>query len=133
MKTILVEDNLMFAMSLEPALRRLGYEVRTLAGGASAVEQIAVAAPDVVFVNLASGPYPGADLVRALREQESGNRVPVVGYAGHVERHLFIAGREAGCDLVVPNSAIRQALPEVLQKLHRRLAGDAEADWPEDR
>lgn len=132
MKAILVEDNLMFAMSLEPALRRLGYEVRTLAGGPAAVEQIAAAAPDVVFVNLASGRHPGADLVQALRKQESGKRVPVVGYAGHVERHLFTAGREAGCDLVVPNSAMRQALPEVLQKLHRRITGDVEADWPEE-
>jgi hypothetical protein len=59
--------------------------------------------------------------------------VGIIGYAGHVERRFFQEGREAGADLVVPNSAIRKALPEVLAKLERLRAGEAPADeeWPE--
>ena len=129
---MLVEDNLMFAASIEPALRRLGYEVRTIAGGPTAVEQIAGAVPGLVFVNLASSRTAGAELVRELRARPELAEVPVVGYAGHVERELFRAGRDAGAAMVVPNSAMRSSLPEVLAKLQRRLAGAAEEEWAEE-
>ena len=124
----LVDDNLMFTMRVEPALRALGYRVRTLAGGPAAAGAIEQAAPALVLVNLAANRSPGADLVRALRALPAVERTPVLGYAGHVERHLFQAGRDAGCDLVVPNSAITSALPEVLRKLERRLAGEETGD-----
>jgi hypothetical protein len=58
--------------------------------------------------------------------------LPVVGYAGHVERHHFQAGRDAGATLVVPNSAMRKALPQILEKLNARLAQQDLTDWPED-
>jgi CheY-like chemotaxis protein len=128
---VLVEDNLMFAMMVEPSLRRLGYQVRTLAGGPAAAAQVAALHPEILFVNLASSRVEGADLVRQLRAEEALASTPIIGYAGHVERQHFQAGREAGATLVVPNSAMRKALPEVLAKLHRRLAGD-QTEWPED-
>lgn len=129
---VLVEDNLMFGMMVEPTLRGLGYEVRTLGGGPNLAAQVAAAAPSVVLVNLTSTRFSGPELVRELKALPELSKAGVVGYAGHVERHFFQAGKEAGADLVVPNSAMRKALPEVLEKLQRRLqTGDAE-DWPED-
>lgn len=128
---ILVEDNLMFAMMIEPTLRRLGYQVRTIAGGPQTSEQVAVLSPALLFVNLASSRCDGPALVRALRGTASLETTPIIGYAGHVERQHFQAGREAGATLVVPNSAMRKALPEVLEKLQRRLAGD-QTEWPEE-
>lgn len=129
-RAVLVDDNLMFTMMVQPALKRLGCEVRALSGGAG--EEIARLAPDLIFVNLASNRFSGPDLVRELRSRAELARTPIVGYAGHVERHFFQAGREAGATLVVPNSAMRKALPEVLEKLQRRLAGAAEEEWTEE-
>lgn len=128
----LIEDNLMFAMMIEPALRRLGYQPRTLSGGPSTCADLVAASPVLVFVNLASSRFDGSALVRELRAHAELRDLPIVGYAGHVERHLFQAGREAGATLVVPNSAMRKALPQVLDKLQQRLAGAADAEWPEE-
>ncbi|MFN3652301.1 MAG: hypothetical protein ACK47B_22215 [Armatimonadota bacterium] len=121
---IIADDNLMFAMMAEPALKRCGYRTRTLSGGPGSAARIAAEAPELVLVNLASTRYPGADLIRDLRAEPATAETPVIGYAGHVERDLLQAGRDAGATLVVPNSAISRALPEVLEKLQRRLAGE---------
>jgi CheY-like chemotaxis protein len=129
---VLVDDNLMFASMVQPALQRLGYQVRSLPGGPAGAEAIEAAAPEVVFVNLGAARGAGAATVRALRERPALANTPIVGYAGHVERHLFEEGREAGATLVVPNSAMSRALPEVLEKVRRRAAGTPEAEWPEE-
>lgn len=125
---VIVDDNLMFAVVVEGALRREGYAVRSLSGGASTPGDIAALAPAIVFVNLTSARYPGPALVRELRARSELAGTPIVGYAGHVETDFLHAGREAGADIVVPNSAVRAAMPEVLAKLRRRLAGAAEED-----
>jgi CheY-like chemotaxis protein len=117
---VLVEDNLMFAMMVEPALKRLGYRVRTLTAAAGAAEKIASGSPALVLVNLTTTRYSGADLVRELRSTPGMEATPIIGYAGHVEREFFQAGKEAGADLVVPNSAIRASLAEVINKASRR-------------
>jgi CheY-like chemotaxis protein len=121
----------MFAMMIEPTLRRLGYRVRTIAGGPTTAALVGGLAPEIIFVNLASSRCDGPGLVQALRGEGALAATPLIGYAGHVERHHFQAGREAGATLVVPNSAMRKALPEVLEKLRHRLEGD-QSEWPED-
>jgi CheY-like chemotaxis protein len=126
-KAVLVEDNLMFGMMVEPTLKRLGYEVCTVGSGNPAA--VLAAEPDLVLINLTSMRYNGPDVVRELRSQTD---IPIIGYAGHVERHYFQQGKEAGATLVVPNSAMRKALPEVLAKLDRRLTDAAEPDWPDE-
>jgi CheY-like chemotaxis protein len=131
-RALLVEDNLMFAMMVEPALKRLGYQVKIVGSAQSAAQAAAELAPAVIFVNLASNRVDGVGVVRALKADPSLAGTPVIGYAGHVERQFFQQGREAGATLVVPNSAMRKSLPEVLRKLQNRLAGEAEQEWPED-
>jgi CheY-like chemotaxis protein len=130
-RAVVVDDNLMFAMMVEPVLKRLGYHATTLPGNPTTAEEVAALAPEVVFVNLTSSRYSGADLVRDLRSRPALAKTGIVGYAGHVERHFFQAGRDAGADLVVPNSAIRAAIPQVLEKLKRRLSGAPVEEWPE--
>lgn len=122
---LVVDENLMFAMMVEPQLRRLGHRVQTLSGGADLAHRIAAATPDLVLVNLTSERINGPELIRTLRGREETAATPIVGYAGHVERAYFAAGRDAGADLVVPNSAVRASLAEVLAKLAKRRAGEA--------
>jgi len=130
-QAVLIEDNLMFAMMIEPTLRKLGYQVRTVAGGPATAAQVAAWKPQILFVNLASSRCDGSAVVKALRGEAALTTTPIIGYAGHVERQHFQAGREVGATLVVPNSAMRKALPAVLEKLRHRLAGD-QSEWPED-
>ncbi|HTE18370.1 MAG TPA: response regulator [Armatimonadota bacterium] len=127
-RAVLVDDNLMFTSMLVPALQRLGYGVRAVPGKTDVAVGVAAFGPQVIFVNLAADRYSGTDVVRALRLDPATAQIPIVGYAGHVERDRFQAGQEAGADLVVPNSAMRDALGEVLAKLQRRLAAGQDAE-----
>jgi CheY-like chemotaxis protein len=131
-RAVVVDDNLLFTSALVPLLRSLGFEAASAGGGPATVERLATAPPEVLFVDLTAGRTDGAALVRELRRRPELAGTGIVGYAGHVERDRFAAGREAGCDLVVPNSAMRKALPEVLEKLRRRRAGAAVEEWPEE-
>src|SRR3954452_20746197 len=116
-KAVLVDDNLMSAETILAGLRALGYEGLILTGGPSGVERVTAAAPEVAFVNLASGRPPGPEIARQLRASDQLQGLRIVGYAGHVETPLLHAGRKSGCDMVVANSAMLQALPEILAKL----------------
>lgn len=129
---VLVDDNLMFSMMVEGSLRRCGYQVKTLSGAPDTADRIEALAPALVVVNLTSTRSGGPELIRTLRARSGLSRVPIVGYAGHVERQYFVAGKDAGADMVVPNSALKNALPEVLAKLKRKLAGADDTDWPEE-
>jgi CheY-like chemotaxis protein len=122
-QAVLIDDNLMFSTMVQPQLARLGYAVTTLSGAPGDLEKAEGAAPELILVNLASTRFSGPELVRELRSRPGLEAVPVIGYAGHVERHLFEAGTAAGADLVVPNSAARASLAEVLAKLARQRGG----------
>ncbi len=125
----MVDDNLMFAMMIEPTLKRLGYAARTVSVGTQLTALATAQQPDLILINLTSTRFAATDLIRSLREQPATAAIPVIGYAGHVEREFLQAGMAAGATMVVPNSAIRSALPEVLAKLERILAGEPpEAD-----
>ena len=125
-RAVVIDDNLMFAAMVEPQLKRLGYEVTTLSRPPVDAAEVAALAPALILVNLASERSPGADTVRGLRARPELVNTPLIGYAGHVEQHLLHAGRDAGADLVVPNSAIRAGMPQVLEKLGRRWTGEEE-------
>jgi PleD family two-component response regulator len=131
MHAVVVDDNLMFSMMVVPALKAAGYVVRTLPGAGDTADTLADDPPELVCVNLASARYNGPELVRQLRSHDELRDTAVLGYAGHVERHLFEQGAAAGADLVVPNSAMRGALARVLEKLARRRAGEPETEWEE--
>ena len=117
---VVADDNLMFTTMVEPQLKRLGYQPKTLGGGADLAERIAALEPALVLVNMTAGRFDAADLIRALRADPRTAATRIIGYAGHVEQDRFQAGDEAGADLVVPNSAVRASLAEVLAKLDRR-------------
>jgi DNA-binding NarL/FixJ family response regulator len=132
MHAVVIDDNLMFSMMVVPALKAAGYVVRTLPGAADTTDTLADDPPALACVNLASARYNGPELVRDLRGRDELRHTAILGYAGHVERHLFEQGAAAGADLVVPNSAMRGAFPRVLEKLARRRAGETETEWEEE-
>ncbi len=114
---VVADDNLMFTTMVEPQLRRLGYLPRTMGGGEGLAARIADARPELVLVNMTADRFDAALLIRELRAHSGAARTRIIGYAGHVERERFAAGLEAGADLVVPNSAVRASLAEVLARL----------------
>lgn len=111
MQALLLDDNLMSAMRIEPQLRALNYQVRTArkipAGGTEENE-----APQLVLINLGSRPLNGVTLIEELRRQYPQARI--VGFCGHLEVEIRQAAKQAGIDKLLTND---QAFSQLQQSL----------------
>ncbi|MBI3909779.1 MAG: hypothetical protein HY320_02460 [Armatimonadetes bacterium] len=115
----ILDDNLLFTATVEAALRRLGHETAVFPPSDAALCGLAAFAPRVVFVSLAvPGPDP-AVWVRRVRELAELADAIVVAYTGHKEGERIQAGRAAGADLVVANSAVMSDAGAVLRQALR--------------
>lgn len=106
---LLLDDNLMSSVRLEPQLRRIGYRVQTLRSLPAAGQ---VEAPQLIVINLGSRSLRGVDLIGACRERFPTARV--VGFCGHLEVEIRRAAKAAGIDKILTND---QALSELAPML----------------
>jgi DNA-binding response OmpR family regulator len=111
---VLLDDNLLFTANLEAGLRRLGYQPTTLPPLPGSVLLAVAAAPALILVNLGGAPSRRLELLRQLRAQPELAGVRILGYTGHTDTATLHAGREAGADQVVANSAVLGHLERVL-------------------
>src|SRR5688500_2733721 len=116
-RAALIDDNLLFSSQISAGLARLGLAVDTVGSPGGTVERLADAPPAVILVNLASDRLQPLGLVRAVKAEPRLAAVPVIGYTGHTEQARIQAGRDAGCDRVVANSAITGDLASVLGRV----------------
>jgi hypothetical protein len=107
MTILIFEDNLMWSVKLSNAAKALGHEAAVL----TAVPD-GLPTADAAIVNLGSESMAVDDLLPLLKQKG----IWTVGHAGHKEKGLLDAGREAGCDLVVTNSTLTFKLDQVLNQ-----------------
>jgi CheY-like chemotaxis protein len=112
----LIDDNLLFSSQISAKLAQLGVTPVVLGSPAGAVERLAAEPPVVILVNLSSDRLGPLELVRAIKAEPRLAGTPVVGYTGHTEQARIEAGRQAGCDRVVANSAITGDLRALLER-----------------
>ena len=117
MTAVLIDDNLLFTSQVSAGLARLGLAAEVIGSPGGVVERLAAAPPAVVLVNLSSDRLRPLELVRALKADPRLAAVPVIGFTGHTEQARIEAGREAGCDRVVANSAVTGDLGAVLARV----------------
>ncbi|MDQ2985484.1 MAG: hypothetical protein M3R13_02025, partial [Armatimonadota bacterium] len=97
MKVLILEDNLLWSSRLKQTLTAFGHE--PVVGSVPADCDVAI---------LALGRPSMAEDVAALKQLGAF----VIGHAGHKEKELHAAGREAGCDRLASNSELTNKLPE---------------------
>jgi len=119
---LLVVRDLFFRVKLEAGLRALGVPYRT--AGAGVPEPAPDPPPALVIVDLSDASLAPLDLLRRLAARPGTARLPVIGFASHVDRELREAARRAGCAAVVSRSRISSALAEVLEPFHPRRGGE---------
>jgi CheY-like chemotaxis protein len=113
---LVADDNLLFSSGLVPALRRLGLTAVVVDQAAQVLSRARVVQPAAILLNLAARSLDGPARVRELKADPQLGSIPVVGYCGHLETELIAAGREAGCDIIVANSAVSGNLDDVLRR-----------------
>src|SRR5438093_8082770 len=113
----LIDDNLLTSSQISAKLTALGLTPSLIGGAAGAVGRLAAGEPPVVIlVNLSADRLGPLELVRAIKGEPRLAGVPVVGFTGHTEQARIQAGRDAGCDRVVANSAVTGDLGAVLDR-----------------
>lgn len=126
---LLVSDDLMFPSRIREGVRPLGYTLHVVGTEAAALTAAAKThpAPTAILVNLTARRYNAPDLIRTLKTTEATQAIPLLAFAGHVEKEKHAAARHAGADLVAANSSVSLHLAAILSRL---LNGHSPHDEP---
>jgi CheY-like chemotaxis protein len=117
MTTVLVVDDEPFiALALEAALEDAGYQVATAANGRQALEQLAVAQPDIVLLDMMMPIMSGPAMLRAMHADPGLRGIPVIILSSLPEATMRAHTDSVGAILRKPYSA-----DEVLRAIERVL------------
>ena len=94
-RVLVVEDDIDIADVLRRSLRNEGYEVRTSADGAEALDVAAGFTPDLVVLDLG---LPGMDGVEVCRRLRSDGDVPILMLTARAETEDRVTGLDSGAD-----------------------------------
>lgn len=108
MQALLLDDNLMSAMRIEPQLKAMEYSVITARRIPSENEE----APQLIIINLGSRSLNGVALIEELRRRYPQARI--IGFCGHLEVEIRQAAKQAGIDKLLTNDQVFSQLQQSL-------------------
>ena len=73
------------------------------------------ATPGAIFMEVGVLGQDASDLIQKLRQNQATRRIPLVAFGNSLRADLLQDAKEAGADLVLPKSAFREQLPELLR------------------
>lgn len=116
---LLVADDLMFPSRVREGVRPLNYEVQVAATETAALRDAAAVTRPItaILVNLTARRYDPLSVIRALKADPATAGIPLLAFAGHVEKEKHAAARDAGANLVAANSSVSLHLARLLPRL----------------
>lgn len=105
MRVLVYENNLFFVPRLQARLQELGHEVIL----ASTPHETVGPKPDAVLVDLHA-----PDALGVIRQFVADASIKTIAFCGHSEVELRKQAKQAGVDVLLPNSELIAALPRVL-------------------
>jgi len=122
-RILVVDDETQIARVLKTALNAQGYEVRTAADGASALNLAVDWTPDLIVTDLAMPAMTGIELCRSVRDR---SQVPIIVLSVRGEERSKIDALDAGADdYVTKPFSVNELLARVRANL-RRVAASRE-------
>jgi DNA-binding response OmpR family regulator len=131
LRLLLVEDDDHIRTALRWALEDEGYDVAEADSGEDALRAVAVAAPDLMVVDLMLGSMDGYAVIREVRRSLD---LPIIVVSARADTSDIVAALEAGADDYVTKPFAVKEISARLRALRRRAArpaGASEAD-PEE-
>ncbi len=71
--------------------------------------------PSVLLIDIGISTLDGSSLIQKLKQNSSTRAIPIVAFGNQLRADLMQDAKEMGADLVLPKSAFRQQLPEILR------------------
>jgi DNA-binding NarL/FixJ family response regulator len=113
MPIIAVVDDLIFRSKIEQAAAA-GNAAVDVATNPEQLRTAAARTPDaLILIDLNMQGRDALELVRTARE--AAPSAPIIGYCSHTQTELHAQAKAAGCDEVLPRSALVQQLPRLVR------------------
>ncbi len=128
-RILIADDDRAIREALSRALSLEGYDVVQAADGATALQLIESAQPDVAVLDVMMPNVDGLTVCRVLRAER--NRIPVLMLTARTETPDRVAGLDAGADDYMPKPFDLDELLARLRALLRRAKPDDGADATE--
>jgi DNA-binding response OmpR family regulator len=126
-RLLVVEDDDSIRTALRWALEDEGYDVAEAVSGEDAVRAVAVAAPDLMVVDLMLGPMDGYAVIREVRRDHD---LPIIVVSARADTHDIVAALEAGADDYVTKPFEVKEITARLRALRRRAGSAGTAERP---
>lgn len=114
-KVLIIDDEEDVRFFLRTVLVKAGYEVVTASNGREALDTARREHPDLITLDLLMPRRSGADFYRALAEDPSLQRTPVIVISGLPGRAMAVASPVAVFDKPIDPTAFLQAVERALQ------------------
>lgn len=120
LRLLVVEDDDHIRTALRWALEDEGYDVAEAVSGEEAVQAVALAAPDLMVVDLMLGSMDGFAVIREVRRDHD---LPIIVVSARADTHDIVAALEAGADDYVTKPFEVKEITARLRALRRRAGG----------
>jgi DNA-binding response OmpR family regulator len=124
LRLLVVEDDDHIRTALRWALEDEGYDVAEAESGEDALRAVAVAAPDLMVVDLMLGSMDGYSVIREVRRSLD---VPIIVVSARADTSDIVAALEAGADDYVTKPFEVKEITARLRALRRRASRPAGA------
>jgi DNA-binding response OmpR family regulator len=129
-RLLVVEDDDHIRTALRWALEDEGYDVAEAASGEEACQAVALAAPDLMVVDLMLGTMDGYEVIRQVRRSRD---LPIIVVSAKADTTDIVAALEAGADDYVTKPFQVKEITARLRALRRRAgAAPGTAGHPPD-
>ena len=121
LRLLVVEDDDHIRTALRWALEDEGYDVAEAVSGEEAIAAVAVAAPDLMVVDLMLGSTDGFAVIREVRRDHD---LPIIVVSARADTHDIVAALEAGADDYVTKPFEVKEITARLRALRRRAGSN---------
>jgi DNA-binding response OmpR family regulator len=121
---LILSDDLLLSSQITGYARDRGGQVRIVRDPAKLLALALEQLPQCVWIDLQVAGADGASLIRSLRGQS--NPPLIIGFGSHVRQDVLQTAQDAGCDIVLPRSALAAQLPTRIDDWLKGRAGITE-------
>lgn len=109
-------EDLFFTAKFEETARRLGVALTVAHAWHDVLAAVRAQRPALVILDLEADACRPAEVIRAIKGDPDVAATPLLGYHAHVRDDVRAAALQAGCDEVLPRSALSARLPDLLRR-----------------
>jgi two-component system, cell cycle response regulator DivK len=115
-RILVVDDNPANLKLMRLVLASAGYEVTTATTGAEALEQLAIAPPQLVLMDIQLPDLDGLSVTRHAKAHPLTRGIPILAVSAYAMRGDAERAQDAGCDGYVTKPIDTRELPRLVAK-----------------